>query len=201
MIPRDDKYFTMLAELAARIAHGCGIFIQLFSDFENHIQYAEKIKNVEVECDVIAAKITSKLNSSFITPIDREDIYLLTTRLDDIIDLVNGLARRFDIYGVTEVRAQADQVAHILNKCAHELELALRNMEKHEGVQDQIKAVNDMEKDADHIYREAIRRLFLEEKNALEVIKWMAIYDSLEESVDRCKDVSELLESIVVKNK
>src|ERR1700704_2989715 len=143
----------MLNQLAAQVKLGGALFVRIFEDYQNHAQYAEQIKGIEVHCDELAAKITQKLNSTFITPIDREDIYLLVTELDDVIDMINDLARRLEIYGVSKPRP------------------------------------------------DAIRRLFREEKDPIEVIKWMSIYEELENSIDRCKDVAEALEAVVVKNK
>ena len=106
LVPREEKYFAMLNQLAAKVREGGEVFAKIFKDFSNHAQYADEIKQIEVESDDIAAKITQKLNSSFITPIDREDIYLLVTELDDVIDMINDLARRLEIYNITALKAR-----------------------------------------------------------------------------------------------
>lgn len=192
----------MLSELAEGVHKGTAIFLKLFEDFANHKQYAEEIKQQETLCDGITARITTKLNTSFVTPIDREDIYLLVTEIDDIIDLTNGTARRFDIFAVTEPRPEAVQMATLLHQCTAELVTALTIMEKKQDISGHCKKISTLEKEADHVYREAIRRLFVQEKDRpIEVIKWMEILDSLENSVDRCKDVAEELEAVMVKNK
>lgn len=202
LIPREEKYFQMLTELAEGVHKGTAIFLKLFEDFPNHKKYAEEIKHQETLCDAITTKITTKLNTTFVTPIDREDIYLLVTEIDDIIDLTNGVARRFDIFAVTEPRSEAVQMATLLHRCTAELVTVLTMMEKKQDIEPYCKKISALEKDADHVYREAIRRLFVQEKDRpIEVIKWMEILDSLENSVDRCKDVAEALEAVMVKNK
>ena len=121
LIPREEKYFTMLSQLAAQVKKGGEIFARIFEDYQHLRRYAEEIKAVEVECDEMGAKITQKLNSSFITPIDREDIFLLVTELDDVIDMITDLARRLDIYSVTGPRPEAVEIARILCSATGEL--------------------------------------------------------------------------------
>ena len=201
LVPREEKYFGMLNQLASEVKHGGELFVRIFEDYQNHAQYAEQIKGVEVHCDELAAKITQKLNSSFITPIDREDIYLLVTELDDVIDMINDLARRLDIYSVTTPRSDAAEIASLLGRATVEIEGAFAQLERHEALIEHASAISKLEKRADALYSDAIRRLFKEENNPIEVIKWMSIYEELENSIDRCKDVAEALEAVVVKNK
>ena len=201
LIPRDDKYFSLLNQLASKVKDGGEIFVKVFQDYANHPLYADQIKGVELACDELAAKITQKLNSSFITPIDREDIYLLVTELDDVIDMINDLARRLEIYGIASPRSDAVEMAGLLSRATVEIEAAFALLERHEGVGEHCNTLRQLEKRADSLYREAIRRLFKEEEDPSEVIKWMSIYEELENSMDRCKDVAEALEDVVVKNK
>lgn len=201
LLPRDEKYFAMLNQLAAKVRLGGELFVKLFDDYERHPQYAEQIKEIEVSCDDLSAKIIQKLNSTFITPIDREDIYLLVTELDDVIDMINDLARRLEIYGVSRPRPDAAEIASLLGKATEEIEVAFGMLERHEALGEHTGIISQLEKRADALYSDAIRRLFREEKDPIEVIKWMSIYEELENSIDRCKDVAEALEAVVVKNK
>jgi uncharacterized protein Yka (UPF0111/DUF47 family) len=190
LIPREEKYFGMLNDLASQVKKGGELFVKIFEDYGSHARYAELIKAIEVSCDGLGATIVQKLNSSFITPIDREDIYLLVTELDDVIDMINDLARRLDIYSVTTPRPDGA-----------EIERAVAMLAQHEELGKHTRAISQLEKRADSLYSAAIRRLFKEEKDPMEVIKWMSIYEELENSIDRCKDVAEALEAVVVKNK
>lgn len=201
LVPREDKYFSMLKELASQVKQGGELFVKIFQDYKNSAQYAEQIKGIELSCDDVAAKITQKLNSSFITPIDREDIYLLVTELDDVIDMINDLARRLEIYGVTEPREDAKEIARLLGSATGEIADVFALLEDQQGIGEHTRTINQLEKRADALYREALRRLFKEEKDPIEIIKWMSIYEELENSIDRCKDVAEALEAVVVKNK
>jgi predicted phosphate transport protein (TIGR00153 family) len=201
LLPKDEKYFAMLNQLAAKVRQGGELFVKLFADYEHHPQYGEQIKGIEVSCDDLSAKIIQKLNSTFITPIDREDIYLLVTELDDVIDMINDLARRLEIYGVSRPRPDAAEIASLLGKATEEIEVAFGMLERHEALGEHTGIISQLEKRADALYSDAIRRLFREEKDPIEVIKWMSIYEELENSIDRCKDVAEALEAVVVKNK
>lgn len=201
LLPREDKYFNMLNQLAGQVRQGGELFVKIFQDYQNHARYGEQIKGIEVSCDELAARITQKLNSTFITPIDREDIYLLVTELDDVIDMINDLARRLDIYSVTVPRPDAAEIASLLSKATGEIENAFALFERHEGLGEHTRNISELEKRADSLYSDAVRRLFREEKDPLEVIKWMSIYEELENSIDRCKDVAEALEAVIVKNK
>jgi uncharacterized protein len=201
LIPREEKYFSMLSQLAAQVKAGGEIFEKVFQDYQSLAKYAEQIKNVEVSCDELGAKITQKLNSSFITPIDREDIFLLVTELDDVIDMITDLARRLDIYSVSKPRPESLEITRILCRATSELADVFAMFEQDRSVGEHLKHINQLEKRGDALYREAIRRLFKEEKDPIEVIKWMSIFEELENSIDRCKDVAEALEAVVVKNK
>ena len=201
LIPREEKYFTLLSQLAAQVKRGGEIFEKIFQDYENHTRYAEQVKAVEVTCDEMGAKIMQKLNSSFITPIDREDIFLLVTELDDVIDMITDLARRFDIYGVSRPRPESAEIAAVLCRAASELADVFALFEEQRSVGEHLSHINQLEKRGDALYSEAVRRLFREEKDPIEVIKWMWIFEELENSIDRCKDVGEALEAVVVKNK
>lgn len=201
LIPREEKYFELMNQLAAKVREGGETFLALFQEYNKHAEYAERIKALELDSDDIVAQITNKLNSTFITPIDREDIYLLVTELDDVIDMINDVARRLEMYGVTTPRPDAKEIAAVLNRATRELKDAFSLLENSKGVGDHCRRIRQFEKEADHLYRDAIRRLFAESKDPFEVIKWMSLYEEMEQSIDRCKDVAEALEAVVVKNK
>ncbi len=201
LIPREEQYFSLLYNFASMIKQGGEVFLKVFQDFQNHADYANQIKDVELACDDLAGKITQKLNSSFITPIDREDIYLLVTEMDDVIDMINSLARRITIYDVRAPRPDAIEIASRLAKATVEIEEAFARLTRYGEVIAHCDAIKKLEKEADTLYSEAVRRLFKEEKNSFEVIKWMSLYEELERCVDRCKDVAEAIEAVMVKNK
>jgi predicted phosphate transport protein (TIGR00153 family) len=200
LIPREEKYFSLLCGLIAKIRSGATLFVDLLADYDNRAGFAEQIKAIEEECDHLVADIVGKLNTSFITPIDREDIYLLTTRADDIIDEINGLARRLEIVHAFPLRPDVPEIAGILADALVEVEAAFGRLQSHDGVTEHNRAVRRLEKRADVLYAEALHRLFTEEPNAIEVVKWVTIYEQLEDAIDRCKHLAESLESVVVKH-
>lgn len=200
LIPREEKYFGLLSGLVGKIRSGAALFVELLDDYENRTKYAEQIKAIEEECDVLAADIVAKLNTSFITPIDREDIYLLTTRADDIIDEINGLARRLDLVHAVPLRPDVPEIAGILADALVEVEAAFGQLKARNGVTEHGRTIRRLEKRADVLYAEALHRLFTGEPNAVEVVKWVSIYEQLEDAIDRCKHLAESLESVVVKH-
>jgi predicted phosphate transport protein (TIGR00153 family) len=201
LIPKDEKYFTLLHNMALKVKEGGDIFVKLFQDYGHRAQYSEQIKTVEVACDDIAAYITQKLNSSFITPLDREDIFLLVKELDDVVDMINDLARRLDIYDVPVLKPNVAEIADLISKSTGEIAEAFRLFEKHESMKEHLEAITQLERRGDVLYNEGLRTLFREEKDPIALIKWMSIYEEIENCLDRCKDVAEALEAVVVKNK
>jgi uncharacterized protein Yka (UPF0111/DUF47 family) len=200
LIPREEKYFALLSGLMELIHAGAALFVDLLADYDNRSGYCERIKAVEEECDQRVAEIVGKLNASFITPIDREDIYVLTTRADDIIDEVNGLARRLEIVNAVPLRADVPEIARLLADSLGEVGAAFGQLQKRNGVTEHSQRVRSLERRADTLYAEALHRLFTEEPNAIEVVKWASIYETLEDAIDRCKHLAESLESVVVKH-
>lgn len=200
LIPREERYFALLGELIGKVHAGAVGFVELLADYGRRGERAERIKAVEEECDVLVAGIVAKLNTSFITPLDREDIYLLCTRCDDIMDEINGLARRLEISQAVPLRPDVPELAGLLAEGLGEVEAAFGQLKGRNGVAEHAQRVRRLERRGDVLYAEALHRLFTEEPNAIEVIKWVAIYEQLEDSIDRCKHLAELLESIVVKH-
>ena len=201
LIPREEKYFELLSEMAAKVATGGRVFELMLEDYKDRATHSEQIKQIEVDCDNLGEKIIRKLNTSFITPIDREDIYLLVTELDDVIDMINNLAREMDMYGVTALRSDSVEIGRLLRSATTELADAFSLLQANEGLGEHGNRIQQIEKRADSMYHGAVKRLFKEERDPIEVIKWKAIYEELENCVDRCNDVAEALAAVVVKNK
>jgi uncharacterized protein len=200
LIPREEKYFQLLNQLVGNIRRGADLLVRLFADLGNNAANADQIKAVEKECDENAAAIIEKLNSSFITPIDREDIYTLTTELDDIMDHMNDMARLTVIYGMSGSDELASHMTRTLLDSVVELEKAFTQLESRKGVREHIEKIKLLEEEGDRAWQTAMQRLFSEEKDPIAVIKWSKIYDDLEAATDRCKDVAKVLEAVVVKN-
>lgn len=200
LIPREEKYFALLNQLVGQIRKGADLFVRLFDDFSKNAAYSQEIKEVEHECDRISASIVERLNSTFITPIDREDIYTLATELDDIMDMINDMARLTVLYGVQSSTPAASRLARTLMDSVVELEKAFAVLESRKGVREHIERIKALEEDGDRESQSAVQQLFAEETNPIELIKWLKIYEEMESGIDRCKDVAKVLEAVVMKN-
>jgi uncharacterized protein len=201
LLPKEEKYFVWLHEMAAKVNDGGNLFVKVFQDYANREKYSEQIKSIELACDDLSNEVTQKLNTSFITPLDREDIFLLVKELDDVIDSINELARNMYIYDIPAPNATVVELADLLSQATAEIAEAFALLEKHEAMSSHLKAVYDLEKQGDKLYDQALHTLFKEEKDPIAIIKWKAIYEKFESTLDRCKDVAEALEAVVVKNK
>src|SRR5215475_465461 len=161
---------------------------------------AEEIKEVEHKCDFLTHEIIQRLNRTFVTPLDREDIYALARSLDDVMDAIDAAATLIRLYRLENVRSGARELAQIITACTNQLRLGLDALELKRGVITHAIEINRLENEADRTHQEAVSRLFEEEHNPLAVMKWKEALDFLEESTDRCEDVANVLEGVVVKN-
>ena len=161
---------------------------------------AEEIKEVEHKCDFLTHEIIQRLNRTFVTPLDREDIYALARSLDDVMDAIDAAATLIRLYRLDSVRSGARELAQIITACTNQLRLGLDALELKRGVITHAIEINRLENEADRTHQEAVSRLFEEEHNPLAVMKWKEALDFLEESTDRCEDVANVLEGVVVKN-
>jgi uncharacterized protein len=200
LIPRDEKYFEQLNELVAAIHKGADRLRLLFDDLRKKTLYLKEIKDIEHDCDRISGGIIEHLNASFITPIDREDIYLLATELDDVMDRINDIALLTVLYGVETTTDSARELTRILVSVALELEPAILALRSRGGVREHIERIKSLEEDGDRVWQAAVQRLFADEKNPIELVRWLGLYEKLEAGIDQCKHVAKTLEAIVVKN-
>ena len=199
LLPKEDKYFEMFNIMAAQITE-CALLLQkLFSDFDKRAAYAEKIKDVEHNCDLITHDIVKKLNQTFITPIDREDIHALSSALDDVLDLVDTVASRLVTYKVREVTPGARQLAMVVLHGAEIMHKAVSELGKPENILEYCSQLTQLEKQADRIKTECVGRLFEHSGDPIEIIKWKELYEVLEATTDKLEDVADVLESVVVK--
>ena len=200
LIPRDEKYFDLLNQVVSRIHAGADLLVAMFNEIPQKAEYLRKIKDVEHECDQLSDSIIERLNSSFITPIDREDIYLLATELDDVMDRINDIALLVVLYGVDKVPPAATEMCRILREVSLELEPAVCALQSRTGVREHVEKVKALEEDGDRAWQAAVQRLFAEEKDAIELVRWTGIYEKLESGIDQCKHVAKTLEAVLVKN-
>jgi predicted phosphate transport protein (TIGR00153 family) len=201
LLPKEDKYFEMFNRMASHIME-CALLLQkLFSDFDKRVAYADKIKEIEHNCDLLTHEIIKKLNQTFITPIDREDIHALASGLDDIVDEIEYTARRVILYRVEEPTEHARKMSDVLARIVASLERAVRALENNgDQVLKECIIIHGLENEGDTYHHEAIDKLFAEETNPITLLKMKELYAKMERTIDECEDVSNILESIVLKN-
>lgn len=198
LIPKEEKYFDDFREMMSHIQQMAKYTEQLFADELVDKNHYLNIKPLELRCDEISDRIIKRLNKTFITPFDREDIFLLTKRLDDISDMLLGAASRIETFNITKRIANADKLASIILKQTQALGVAIQDLDARRT--NEVKAVKDLESEADQVYRSAIQELFANEKDAIELIKQKETLDILERTSDKCQTVANVMLSIFIKN-
>ena len=200
LIPREEKFFADFVTLADRIVSGATLLERMLSSDPPAWDIALQIKQVENECDSLTHGIIQRLNKTFVTPIDREDIHALATSLDDVMDAIDAAAGVTRRYRIAQLRYGARELASLVWQSAMQVKVAVEALERRDGVHQLAIEINRLENAADDVHDEALRRLFEEEKDAITVIKWKEMLDLLEEATDRCEDCANVLESVVVKH-
>ena len=161
---------------------------------------AQAIKAIEHCGDEITHQIFRRLNQTFITPFDREDIHELCSTMDDVIDLIDAAASRFVLYRIDKVRAGTVELSKVLTVATMELSAAIHNIPSPEKALQRVIEINRLENESDRICRTLIAQLFEEEKDPVQIIKWKEIFEVVETAVDKCEDVSNVIESVILKN-
>jgi uncharacterized protein Yka (UPF0111/DUF47 family) len=199
-IPRDEGFFAYFAQLAAQIGEAATLLHELFGNLADAPAIAAKIKKVEHAGDQVAHTINQRIDTSFVTPLDREDIHVLAKRLDNVIDIINGVARRTVMFNVQRVRPGAAELADVLIRASVLISASVADIKKRSRMVEHSRAMKTLEEEGDTRYAESVSALFRSGADALEVLAWKDIFDALEEAVDQCDDVSNVLESIALKN-
>lgn len=200
LIPREEKFFADFITLADRIVSGATLLERMLASDPPAWDMALQIKQVESECDALTHNIIQRLNSTFVTPIDREDIHALAKSLDDVMDAIDAAAAVTRRYRMAQLRYGARELASLTWQSTMQVKVAVEALERKKEVHQVAVEVNRLENAADDIHDEALRRLFEEEKDAITVIKWKEVLDLLEEATDRCEDCANVLEGVVVKH-
>ena len=202
LIPRDTKFFDMFAEIANNVVEGAQVLADLLHnyDYEQMPAAVQKIKEIEHRGDEMTHRILIKLNQTFITPFDREDIHLLASSLDDVLDFVYGAADRLLTYKITQPSPSAKILAGIILKQAEEMKQAVSKLGKNRHLLDHCVEVNRLENEADQVSRSAIGRLFDGDYDPITLIKLKELLEILEQASDKAEDVADVLETVVLKN-
>ncbi len=203
LIPKEEKFFDLFEVQGERIAEVGRTFKEMISHWSVESPLVEKIRDLEHEADMTTHEIIDKLNRSFITPFDREDIHQLTSKMDDVIDLIQGTASRMQRYKVNDLSSELVQLADILQQSTDVVRKAivgLRDISNPRRTLDYCIEINRLENAGDQMMELAMEKLFSGNHNPIDVIKWKEIYELTEAATDLCEDVANAIESIVVKH-
>jgi uncharacterized protein len=199
LLPKEEKYFEDFREMISYIVLEIGKYTdQLFSSDVIDKSLLLKLKPLEARCDEISSKIVKRLNKTFITPFDREDIFALIKRLNNISDMLINAAARVDTFDIRHKIKYADQITQIVVRQLEELDKAIQDL-KAKSI-NECKAVKDLEGEADKVYQQAMKELFARETNAINLIKEKEILEFLENASDKCQSSANIVLSIFIKN-
>jgi hypothetical protein len=203
LIPREQKFFDLFEEGAHNLVEAGEVFTDLVENWDDVVEKVSKLEELEHKGDNITHRIMALLHSTFVTPFDREDIALLTNAIDDILDLIHGAADTMLIYRVQAPTQRAKELAEITHEAVHEVERAVKYL-RHRGQLKQMLVscveLNRLENAADEVLKQALGELFQDSSDMVKVIKWRELYEHMEDATDRCEDVANILEGIVLKH-
>ena len=200
LIPRETRFFDDFVAMAEQIRVGAAMLEEMLAPDKPIWDKADQIKEVEHKCDFLTHEIIQRLHRTFVTPLDREDIHDLARSLDDVMDAIDDSAAVVRLYSIERVRPDARELVRIIKASTDEMVKALKALERRDGVAEPAVEINRLENEADRVHYAAVRRLFEEERDPIVIMKWKEILDFLEQATDRCEDVANAVEGIVVKH-
>ncbi len=203
-LPRETSFFDFFEQHAALTIEGSKEFLSLVTTGANIAAKCRRISDIEHETDTITHRCVEALHKTFITPIDRDSIHRLITRMDDVMDYVEAAAERIELYELTVMTSDVRDMADCLYRATQQVEAAMRGLRHLKDPQSTLKLcidINRLENEADAILRRSVARLFKEEKdNPILVIKWKEVYENLENASDRCEDVANIIEGVILEH-
>lgn len=201
LMPIEEDYHSSLGRMTTLIGEAAQALAEMFADeVEEGQRYAKHIKTIELACDEITHDVSTRLSRSFITAIDREDIHALVTALDDVVDLIEALASAVIMYGVQEYTPQMRLFVGVIQQMAPKLDAIVPNVDRARDINTLLPEIHELEREGDEIYREAIGDLFRGSLDPQTILVLKELYDNLEATVDRCQNIGDLVERIVIKN-
>lgn len=200
LLPKEEKFFEMFKYAAQNIQAAAKLLKEMLETRENFDRYGREIKELEHAGDKMTHEIINKLNKTFVTPFDREDIFDLCRALDDVLDHIDSAAHRIIIYRIADPGQNAIRLAQIIIECTDEILQSISNLHQLNQIYPHCVEINRLENEGDSITRETLASLFQDKQDAITLIKLKDFYEDLELAIDRCEDVANVLEAIVVKN-
>jgi len=206
LVPAELKFFDMLTEQSENVVAGAKVFNKLLKNYnrlsrDDRKDLVSQIKDIERKGDTINHKINEELNKTFITPFDREDIHEITAEMDDVIDLINGVARRFVLYNIDVLTSEMEEFNSIILECVIEVDLSVKELKQLKNISNHSIKINTLENQADNVSARGIAALFeTDSHDPIKVIKHKEIIELMENIVDKCEDIAQIFDSIVIKH-
>lgn len=202
-LPRETSFFDFFEQHAGLTIEGTKEFLSMVTTGANISAKCRRISDIEHETDTITHRCVEALHKTFITPIDRDQIHRLITRMDDIMDYVEAAAERIELYELHTMTSDVRDLADALHRAAQQVEGAVRGLRTLKEPQATLKLcidINRLENETDAILRRSVARLFKDEKDPILVIKWKEVYENLESAADRCEDVANIIEGVILEH-
>jgi predicted phosphate transport protein (TIGR00153 family) len=200
LVPREVRFYDLFEQQSKHILKAAALLHDLVHNFTDARVKLHAIKEVEHQGDQITHEVVRRLNTTFITPLDREDIHALASRLDDVLDYIEAAAERLVVYRIKEPTAASRAMAQVIVEIARATDRAVRCLRAMDpGFHEQAVEVNRLENSADNLLRDSLAELFEQQADPIEVIKWKEIYETMEIVTDRCEDVVNVIEGIILK--
>ena len=199
LFPREEGFFALFERAAENILQSALLLRNLFDDYRDVGARAAAIKGLEDRGDEITHEIIDRLNRTFVTPFDREDIYELARQLDNVIDWIEAAAARMAVYQIPRPTREAQEMARIIVSAAEAIVEAIGNLQRLDRLAGPVREINRLENLADNVQRDAVAALFASTANAIDIMKWKEIYETLEEATDQAEDVANVLDTIRTK--
>jgi uncharacterized protein len=201
LLPREDEYFIFFSQMTGKIQEAADLLVEmLHASPENFESFSKRIKDAEHGCDELMHSVSTKLSKSFITPFDREDIFTLSVALDDVCDYIDAGARAIMMYDIKEISDSAKHLAKVMQSLAIEVHSAVLLLNKPEGINQHIVEIHRLENEADDVYFRAIRDLFHNSSDPMQIIRMKELYEILENATDRCESVANIIEGVMLKH-
>lgn len=202
LIPKDESFFDLFEQAANRLVTAAGVLVEATGRPETLAENAKRLERLEHDADQLTHELVEKVNRSFITPFDREDIYSLATELDDVMDLMEATTERFILFKVQQVLPQAQEIAKVIQQQTQEIQRVMPRLRRlsRDSIMPHCVEINRLENVGDRLLRDAMASLFDGRYDPLTVIKWRELYELMEQATDKCEDVANTIEGIVLKN-
>lgn len=202
-LPRDNRFYDLLCQGAKNLVDAGEVLLDLMEHYQNVEMKTDRLRELEHNGDAITHEIMALLHKTFVTPIEREDIALLAQRMDDVLDFIEGASTAMHIYRVAAPTAKSRDLADVVRLMTIKVEQAIQHLRSHRNLREILPhcvELNRLENVADDLFRSAMAELFEDTDSAAEIIKWREIYDHLEAATDRCEDMANVLEGIVLRH-